>query len=262
MSAHHVDGAEDAPDVRLAMDAGTMRVVFQPIMDLQLHKTFAYEALVRCSTPGLENPLRLFELAVEQEVTGELGRHLRRLAVEGCPDHKLFLNLHPTELAQGWLVRPDDAIFEHEHKIYLEVTESVPLSHFDLCHGILRELRAKGMHLAIDDLGAGYSNLKYITDLSPDVVKLDRELVRNVGDDRRLFILVEHMVALCEDLGARVVAEGIETESELGALREIGVHYGQGYLIARPAFPPPPVIRSALEPPTKEEEEAETGASA
>jgi EAL domain-containing protein (putative c-di-GMP-specific phosphodiesterase class I) len=239
----------EVPSVQEAMDGDFMKVVFQPILDLSQHKPFGYECLVRCKYPGLENPLRLFELAVEQGLTGELGRLLRRLAIDHAPDECLFINLHPTELAGGWLVRPDDAIFEHSAPIYLEITESVPLTHFDLCDDILRELRHKGMHIAVDDLGAGYSNLKYITDLAPDIVKLDRELVRNISHDKRLLILVRHMIALCEDLGAKVVAEGIETEEELGALRAIGAHYGQGYFIARPAFPLPSVVRSALDAP-------------
>ena len=237
------------PSVKEAMDGGYMTVVFQPILDLSQHKPFGYECLVRCKFPGLENPLRLFELAVEQGLTGELGRLLRRLAIDAAPDECLFLNLHPVELAGGWLVRPDDPIFEHSAPIYLEITESVPLTHFELCDGILQELRHKGMHVAVDDLGAGYSNLKYITDLAPDLVKLDRELVRNISHNQRQLILVRHMIALCEDLGAKVVAEGIETEEELGALRAIGAHYGQGYFIARPAFPLPSVVRSALDAP-------------
>jgi EAL domain-containing protein (putative c-di-GMP-specific phosphodiesterase class I) len=84
------------------------------------------------------------------------------------------VNVHPQELNEGWLIRPDDPIFLHDDDVYLEITESVPLTHFDLCLNVLREIRSRGgVHFVIDDLGAGYSNLKSIADLEPRVVKLD-----------------------------------------------------------------------------------------
>jgi EAL domain-containing protein (putative c-di-GMP-specific phosphodiesterase class I) len=97
------------------------------------------------------------------------------------------------------------------------------------------------VHVVIDDLGAGYSNLRYIADLHPSLVKLDRALVRGRRNHSRMFRLVEGIVVLCGSLDARVVAEGIETEAELALVREAGVHFGQGYLLAKPAFPAPEV---------------------
>jgi len=117
----------------------------------------------------------------------------------------------------------------------------VPLSHFRLCQNILAEVRGRGVFLVVDDLGAGYSNLKYIADLQPRVVKLDRGLVAGLSVQSRLFKLVSAIVVLCHELDALVVAEGIETVEELVAVQEAGANYGQGYLLARPAFPPPPV---------------------
>jgi EAL domain-containing protein (putative c-di-GMP-specific phosphodiesterase class I) len=118
------------------------------------------------------------------------------------------------------------------------VTESVPLSHYDLCLNVLKEVRARtGVHLVVDDLGAGYSNLKRIADLEPHVVKLDRGLIMGIERNRRQRQLVTSVVRLCTELGARVVAEGIETEDEFKALSDTGAHYGQGYLFAKPAYP-------------------------
>ena len=152
------------------------------------------------------------------------------------------LNVHPAEFADPWLVRPDDPMFLHEHDVFLEITESVPLSHFDYCSTVLAEVRARGIRLAVDDLGAGYSNLKYIADLEPAIVKLDRELVTAVHEHKRLMRLVRALVRLCEDQGAEVVAEGIETEDEYVVARDLGVHYAQGWFVARPANPPPPLL--------------------
>ena len=103
----------------------------------------------------------------------------------------------------------------------------------------MKDIRNRGAKLAVDDLGSGYSNLKYISDLRPDVVKLDRGLVGGLTKGTRLYRLVTAIVNLCVDMGAKVVAEGIETEGELRAVIGAGVHYGQGYLLARPASPPP-----------------------
>lgn len=215
-----------------------MSVVFQPIVDPHEGGVFAYEALARCKAKGLVNPMTLFEVASEQKLCGRLGRALRELAVDAC-NYPLFLNVHPHELADRWLVQPDDPIFSHEPGVFLEVTESVPLSHHALVTGTLNELRGKGVGIVVDDLGAGYSNLRYIADLEPEIVKLDRGLVEHLDKDKRRGKLVTSIVRLCVDLGARVVAEGIETRDELSAVMDAGVHFVQGYLIARPAAPPP-----------------------
>jgi len=229
----------DGSSVSDAWAAGQLSVVFQPIVDLRNGRVFAHEALARCSAPGLQSPPVLFEHAIEQRVCGELGRRIRDLAVEGCAGHPLFLNIHPAEFAERWLVQPDDPIFSHEPGVFLEVTESVPLSHFELVSQILREVRGKGVGLVVDDLGAGYSNLRYIADLNPEVVKLDRGLIEGLHADERRQKLVGAIVRLCEDLDAEVVAEGIETVEELDCVRSVGVRYVQGYLLARPATPPP-----------------------
>jgi EAL domain-containing protein (putative c-di-GMP-specific phosphodiesterase class I) len=167
---------------------------------------------------------------------------IREIALPLVSGQALFVNVHPLELQEGWLVRPDDPIYLHDHDIFIEVTESVPLTHFDLCMNVLRELRARGgVYLVVDDLGAGYSNLKRIADLEPHVVKLDRGLILGIERSRRQQQLVTGVVRLCTDLGARVVAEGIETVDEFLALRDTGAHFGQGYLFARPGLPIPDV---------------------
>ena len=225
-----------------------MRVVFQPIVELDDGEVFAYEALVRPTTDTFKDPPSMFKAAVDSHCCGELGRLIRGMAVRTCASKRLFLNIHPNELNEGWLVRPDDAIFQHTGNVYLEITESVPLSHFRLCRSILGEVRGKGINLVVDDLGAGYSNLKYIADLAPEVVKLDRELIAGLTKTSRLQRLVAAIVRMCSDLGAQVVAEGIETIEELEAVQGSGVHYGQGYYLARPAYPPPIVDWEAIRP--------------
>jgi EAL domain-containing protein (putative c-di-GMP-specific phosphodiesterase class I) len=233
--------------------AEDLSVVFQPIIDMTDGTLLAYEALVRCRVPAYSSPPDLFERAIESGATGELGRMIRELAVPLSTGIAIFLNVHPDELRTGWLVRPDDPIFSHDEAVYLEITESVPLTHFDLCNSVLREVRERGgVHLVVDDLGAGYSNLKRIIDLEPKVVKLDRELIAGVHLSQRQRKLVAGVVKLCVDLGAVVVAEGIESSDEYFALRDTGVHYAQGFLFARPGYPMPNVSwpPAASTPPT------------
>jgi EAL domain-containing protein (putative c-di-GMP-specific phosphodiesterase class I) len=218
-----------------------LHAVFQPIVDLRKGALFAYEALVRCRLPGF-SPEVLFARAAASTATGRLGRMIREIAIPLCSGVPLFVNLHPNEMAERWLVQPDDPIFSHDNDIYLEITESAPITHFELCASVLREVCGRaGVHLVVDDLGAGYSNLKIIADLEPKVVKLDRKLVQDLHKKKRQQTLVSSMVNLCGELGASVVAEGIETEDEFRAVCDSGAQYGQGFLFARPGFPLPEV---------------------
>ena len=215
-------------------------MVFQPIVDLTRRRVFAYEALVR---PHLHSsPPALIADGARQGRLGLLGRTLRAASIAGCPDHPLFINVQPDELLEHFLVQPDDPIFNHSSAVYVELTEAVPLQRLDLCAHMLQEIQARGVHVVVDDLGSGYSNLRYLADLKPRVVKLDRELITGLRAGSRRFTLVRALVTLCNDLEAMVVAECIETPEELAAVIDAGCHLGQGYVLARPALPPPPIV--------------------
>ena len=210
--------------------------VYQPIVDLQTGKVFAYETLARCRTPGLTNPETIFKRAVSERFCGLLGRTLRTISSQGCRGIPLFLNVHPAELSDRYVIQLDDPMYRHDDDVYVEVTESVPFTYYELCNSVLREIRDRGaVHLVVDDLGAGYSNLKRIADLKPAVVKLDRMLIKNLDQNERQRILVRAVVRMCVDLGARVVSEGLETWEEIKAVRDCGSHFGQGYALGRPA---------------------------
>ncbi len=213
-------------------------VVFQPIVDLATGRPFAYESLVRCRVPELASPVRLFEVAVEEVACGPLGRMIRDVTFGLGGGLPLFVNLHPAELHSRWLVRPDDPLGFHDRPVFLEITESAALDFFELCVSVLKEVCSRtGASLVIDDFGAGYSNLLRIVELEPDIVKLDRALVHGIDRSARQRTLVASVVRLCGELGADVVAEGIETLDELHAVIDAGARYGQGYLLARPGAP-------------------------
>ncbi len=222
--------------------AEEMSVLFQPIVDLATGRTWAVEGLARCTRPHFKDPTALFRAAVEQGATGRLGRLIREVAFERCAGQRVFVNVHPHELSSRWLVRTDDPLCFHAEAVYLEITETAAFEFFDLCRSVLREVCMRtGAHLVLDDLGAGHSNLARFIELEPEVVKLDRALVQNIHRDRRKQIMVRHLTSLCRELGAKVVAEGIELEDELSAIVDAGVDYGQGYYLARPAYPIPEV---------------------
>ena len=215
-----------------------MGVAFQPIVDLETKTIFAAEMLARCRRPSFENPAFLFEQSELQGATGRLGRLTREAGFARAPALPLFVNLHPHELSERWVVRPDDPMNFFEHELFLEVTESAAFDYFEIVDGALRELCGRlNAQLVVDDFGAGQSNLLRIAELGPSVVKLDRSLVMDADQHPAKPIILRHLVKLCEDLGAKVVAEGIETVGELKVVIDSGVHYGQGYLLARPADP-------------------------
>ncbi|MEO7035462.1 MAG: EAL domain-containing protein [Polyangiaceae bacterium] len=237
------DPNQMGPDAGVrSITTNDINMVFQPIVDLETGALFAHEALVRCKLPQYASPPILFLAAEKEQACGHLGRVIRQQTFERCTDAALFVNVHPEELSQRWLVRPDDPLYFHEREVYLEVTESAAFTHYDLCMSVLKDVCARaGVHLVVDDYGAGHSNLARILDLNPKIVKLDGALTRGIDKDPRRQIIVRHMVALCVDLGAKVVAECVETVEELKAVVDQGVHFAQGYVLARPAYPPPEV---------------------
>lgn len=224
--------------IHRVIDQCLMNMVFQPIVDLQEGQIFAYEALCRSRVPQFETPPAMIDAAIAVGRVGELGRLQRSLASKNCSEWPIFVNISPNEFDEPWLVRPDDAIHLHRQPVYLEITESVPLVFFEQCHSVLAELRRKGAHLAIDDLGAGYSNLKYIADLAPDIVKLDRDLVAGCTMEGSQFELLRSIAKLCHEVNARVVAEGVETAEELEAVTSAGIDLCQGFFLGRPNVTP------------------------
>jgi len=233
--------SEEVEAIHRIVEERLLRIAFQPIVDRRTRRTFAYEALARSPLPIFDGPVQLYEAAVRAGRVGEMGRLHREQAIATCPDWPLFLNVNPNEFDQGWLVRPDDPIFRHKPPVYLEITESAPLIYFEQCHSVLAEIRTKRVMLAVDDFGAGYSNLRYISDLTPEVVKLDRQLIAGIRQGSPLYRLVASLVQLCKEMGSRVVAEGVETREELAAVESARVDYCQGFLLARPGLPPPSV---------------------
>ncbi|NRA36164.1 MAG: EAL domain-containing protein [Polyangiaceae bacterium] len=214
---------------------------FQPIVELSTGKLFAQEALVRCRHDAFRYPPDLLAAAEQEYCCGRLGRLIRDVAFARNTDVNMFINIHPNELNERWLVRPDDPIGFHGAGVFIEITEVAAFSRPTLSVDVLKDICSRvGARMVVDDLGAGHSDIFRVLDLEPDVVKLDRDMIVGLDKDREKRERLNYFVDLCTELGSLVVCEGIETEGELRAIQDSGAPYGQGYIFAKPAYPPTP----------------------
>jgi EAL domain-containing protein (putative c-di-GMP-specific phosphodiesterase class I)/CheY-like chemotaxis protein len=213
-------------------------MAFQPIVDGHSHEILAYEALVRSDEPRLGRPDQLLAAAEHLGGLHALGRKIRAFvgdAIASAPaDCSIFVNLHSADLADEELYSPTGPLAPHAARIVFEVTERVSLSRLSDVDARVSALRALGYRIAVDDLGAGYAALSSITQLRPEIVKLDMSLIRDVDTDEMKQRLVAAMGALCRSLNITMVAEGVETASERDALLSVSGLLMQGYLYARP----------------------------
>jgi EAL domain-containing protein (putative c-di-GMP-specific phosphodiesterase class I) len=201
--------------------------------------TVAHEALARCSRPEYASPIALFQQAETENACGRVGRWVRDAVFRADPATALFVNLHPQELHQRWLVQPTDPIYLHPAQVFLEVTESAALKELDVCLSVLNEVRSRcGAHIVVDDFGAGHSDMDRVLLLRPSVVKLDLSLIRDIERSESQQAQVRNIIERCHALDARVVAEGIETTEELVTVKALGADLAQGYLLGRPAPTP------------------------
>jgi EAL domain-containing protein (putative c-di-GMP-specific phosphodiesterase class I) len=120
------------------------------------------------------------------------------------------------------------------NRVVLELSEHEQVQDYDALHAVVLPLRAQGMALAVDDVGAGFSSLRHIVVTNPDIIKIDRSIISGLDHDPVLAKLVGSLVEFAHGCGVRVVAEGVETPAEHAMLRAVGVDYGQGWLFGRP----------------------------
>jgi EAL domain-containing protein (putative c-di-GMP-specific phosphodiesterase class I)/ActR/RegA family two-component response regulator len=225
----------------------------QPIVRVSDRSVYAYEVLLRSGSSRLTNPGQIIELAEREGRLPELGHRVRLAAAariaELPPTKRLFVNLHPADLTQSpGLWDAADPLLPHADQVTLELTERARLDGVAGVDAAVRQLRAAGYQIALDDLGSGYSGLTCLANLSPHVVKLDMSLVRNIERDRTRVALVRAMVELCRELGVEVIAEGVETPAERDALVALGCDLLQGYHFARPGAGFPSVPASLFGP--------------
>ncbi|MFL5843831.1 MAG: EAL domain-containing protein [Solirubrobacteraceae bacterium] len=239
-SAAH--GARDALE-RLIRGEG-LHMAVQPIVDLAGGGAHAYEALARFDTGRGQGPLHWFSLADELGVRDELELACLRKALALLPDLPdgalLSVNLSAPMLCDERSRRVFAAAGSLE-RLIVEVTEEALASDDGTLLDAVAWLRARHARFAVDDIGAGYSGLGQVATLQPTYLKLDRSLVAGLDADPGRAALVGAMAGYASATGALLVAEGVETEAELAALRGLAVPLIQGFLLGRPAPPWPGV---------------------
>jgi len=242
---------QDRCELQEVLLTDQLSTVFQPIVELRRRSVLGYEALSRGPAGSVyQMPLRLFEMAAEADLVFELDRKCRRralLSAAGLPrGAKLFVNVFPSAmydpefqgqalvaLAESHGLTPD--------RVVLEITEKSAIENYGVFVEALVELTRHGFSIAVDDVGAGYSGLEKIAHLNPRYLKFDRELVRNLDSSYIRREMTRALKAFADQIGSTIIAEGIEREGELQALLDLGIEFGQGYLLGRPAaaFLPP-----------------------
>ena len=218
---------------------------FQPIVDLQAGCVFAYEALVR--GPAGEGARSVLDRVNEDNRYG-FDQSSRRQAIETAASlglvesgASLSINFMP-----GAMYNPERCVRTSVNaargvgipfsRIIFEVVEQEQVAEPSKLKDIFRVYRSHGFRNAIDDFGAGYAGLTLLADLTPDILKLDMALTRDIDSSAARRAIVSGFAGICAALGIALVAEGIETSAELETLRSLGIRYAQGYLIARPAL--------------------------
>lgn len=218
--------------------------VFQPIFDLASGEIVAVEALSRGPQgSGFDDGEALFSFAERADLLLPLERVCRRRALEEASrvasDVLVFINLSAVAASDNeFLERAFERIVRENQfepaRIVVEITERTYALYQQLFTSVLGELRKEGFRIAVDDVGTGYSSLSSLAEIEPDYLKFDSLFVHEIHRHRIKQDLLEAMLSFSRKVNTQVIAEGIEAPEELATLRELGVPYGQGYLLAHP----------------------------
>lgn len=235
-------------DLRAALQADELRLVYQPVVSAYDQQIVAVEALVRWQHPvhGAIAPSSLIPIAEDSGLIIDLGQWVLATACRalrswenapGMSSLAMAVNVSPSQLThRGFSGEFDRVLSEtgvHPSRLLLEVTENVVGLGPDLID-LLTSLRARGVRLALDDFGQGQTSLLYLRDLPLDVLKIDKAFVEGLDGRPEDEAIVSAIVGLAHKLGIRVIAEGVEREEQLRILRAVSTDFLQGYLLHRP----------------------------
>ncbi|WP_299790438.1 GGDEF domain-containing protein [uncultured Shewanella sp.] len=230
------------------IDRKQINALFQPIFNINNHSLHGYEALSRGPQHSpLFSPVPLFKTASYEGRLSELESLCRNTSITHFKEKrlggKLFINISPKVLlepnhAKGITLSLVQELGLSPSQVVIELSEQYPADDIDLLKSCLSYYRSQGFLTAIDDLGTGYSGLRLWSELAPDYVKIDRHFIHRIDQSPVKQEFVRSIIELCQNLSCKVIAEGIETDSELAILKQLGIIYCQGYLLGRPAEQP------------------------
>lgn len=224
------------PMLRKVLDEHLMQIVLQPVVSLLDEQPIAFEALARINAEPRTGPDVWFEQAASTSLEVEFELAAVRLGLEhldhlpgGCALH---VNISPSvalsPLTFALLRRYDLS------RVVLELTEHARLDNYEPLRRALAPLRADGLRIAVDDVGAGFASMRHVISLEPDILKIDISLVHHIHLDRMRHAMVRSLADFGRTIGAVVIGEAVEVEEERLALIALGVPAGQGYLFGRP----------------------------
>ncbi len=236
-------------DLSLAIFNNQLSLDFQPIIDIQNGIIRGAEALIRWRHPskGLIPPDQFIPIAEDSDLILSIGQWVIDKACQHyrkwqdlellCTDFRLSINLSTKQLTPQLVTILKRALTLHGLKsenLVLEITESVIADEIEQAKSTLAILFAEGFRIALDDFGTGYSSLSYLHHLAVSTLKIDKSFVQDIEKNLDAKVLIKAITAMAHNLGLSVVAEGIETQTELEFLTSIRCNYGQGYLLSHP----------------------------
>jgi len=239
-------------ELREAVETGQFTLDYQPVIDLEAHEITGYEALLRWNHPteGVIGPLEFIPLAEESGLIVPLGkwvlceacRYGALLTAEMGREIRMSVNVSARQLQHPEFIgHVDHALAESGFPpgcLTLELTETVLLAAGEHTGLWLAALKERGITLALDDFGTGYASLSYLQQLPVDIVKIDRSFTSSIDSEQARLVLLQGIVDLGNALGLKLVAEGIETESQHDIVCRLGCHGAQGFYFGRPAAQP------------------------
>ena len=242
------------------LDNRRLSAVFQPIIDMKTAEIIGHEGLIRGPADSpLHAPMKLFNTARQYGMVAELEYLARREVLQSFFNlngtGKVFLNISPDVFMSkdsrvGETLKYIEEIGLIPQQVVIELTENSPTTDYQLLREATHYYRAMGFEIAIDDLGEGFSGLRMWSELRPDYVKIDQHFIQGINNDPLKLQFVRSIQEIANKSGARIIAEGIESEQELLTIRDVGIAFGQGYHITRPQNQPttqiPPHIKQTL----------------
>jgi diguanylate cyclase (GGDEF)-like protein len=237
--------------IREALSDGWLFSMFHPIIEARTGQLFGQEALLRARNPYTKQTIgagQLINACEKLHLQHQLDQRARQSAIRGAAEHvgtsaRVFINFLPNTIYDPAIcLRTTMEAAELNHvpmsQLVFEVVETEKIPDMDHLRRILGYYKARGVGTAIDDMGAGFTSLEYVESLQPDFVKLDREFVLTAEQTPEGRLRMDQIVRASQKSGARVIAEGIETEAQLELCVAAGVDFVQGFLFAKPACPP------------------------
>jgi EAL domain-containing protein (putative c-di-GMP-specific phosphodiesterase class I)/GGDEF domain-containing protein len=219
-----------------------IQTVYQPIYNLRDNSIYGYEALTRGSKNSFfEDPDTIFTFAGKYDLLPEVEEiclyNAIKEAVKLNSDSLLFLNITPDQIPKlldnHFINTLSDYKIQNE-RIVMEITEKFAIPHYGIYQEIIVRTKGRGLKIALDDVGVGYSTLERISEIGPDYLKYDRTLVRDIDKNLIRQELIKSFVNFAQKINSTIIAEGIENANELEFIKSLGITYGQGFYLCRP----------------------------